>query len=164
MYPIVQDDKLACKYVVHTLSLHRLLLHSFKAGSEDKPASIVNPLLKLSIRWRVNTGKCVDCSPLLAKTPLSEEPIVFIGSHSGAFLAIELKTGREKWRRQLPDRIESSACLSMCGSYVVVGETACYLTEHAREPEVPDSYVYTVEPLYSGHPWDYKKYQEVSLF
>lgn len=47
---------------------------------------------------------------------------MFVGSHSGQFIAAELHSGAVLWRTQLSDRVESSACVSLCGQYVVVGE------------------------------------------
>jgi acyl-CoA synthetase len=71
----------------------------------------------------VDTGKCVDASPLLIHDD-SRDPaeIVYIGSHSGKFFAICFRTGRVLWEVKLTDRIESSACLSVCGQFVIVGE------------------------------------------
>ncbi len=82
--------------------------------------------LHFTVRWSVNTGKCVDSSPLLVVGGLSGGPTVFIGSHSGLFQAIEHLSGAVRWRQQLPDRIESSACVSACGCYVAVGEACMY--------------------------------------
>ena len=48
--------------------------------------------------------------------------VVYIGSHSHQFLAVELETGHILWRTRLEDRVESSACCSVCGGCVVVGE------------------------------------------
>ena len=47
---------------------------------------------------------------------------MFVGSHSHAFVAVELRTGRAQWSTELGDRVESSACCSLCGEFVVVGE------------------------------------------
>lgn len=49
--------------------------------------------------------------------------MVYIGSHSHLFAAIQLDTGQEVWSVRLPDRIESSACSDPSGSLVFVG---CY--------------------------------------
>lgn len=48
--------------------------------------------------------------------------VVYIGSHSGLFLAVEVGSGAELWRTMLSDRVESSACVSACSQYIVVGE------------------------------------------
>lgn len=92
--------------------------------------------------WKVDTHKCVDASPLLVRTrtvlqaphglrskdtPPSEAPpppllVVYVGSHSHLFLALELGSGRVFWRVELGGRVESSACSSACGDFVVVGE------------------------------------------
>jgi len=47
--------------------------------------------------------------------------VVFIGSHSHRLSAILFDTGQLLWEITLGDRIESSACVSMCGTFVVVG-------------------------------------------
>ncbi|NWI93187.1 ACSF4 enzyme, partial [Pitta sordida] len=80
--------------------------------------------LALSIRWKSNTRKCVDASPLVI-VPCKEElsASVYVGSHSHAVLAIDLDLGETKWEKTLGDRIESSACVSKCGNFIVVG---CY--------------------------------------
>jgi acyl-CoA synthetase len=76
--------------------------------------------LGLSLLWKVNTGKCVDASPLIA---MGNRSFVFIGSHSYLFMAVDINSGVVVWKTRLPERIESSATLSACGSYVAVG---CY--------------------------------------
>ncbi|NXM73901.1 ACSF4 enzyme, partial [Serilophus lunatus] len=80
--------------------------------------------LALSVRWKSNTRKCVDASPLVI-IPSKEElsASVYIGSHSHAVQAIDLDLGEIKWEKTLGDRIESSACVSKCGNFIVVG---CY--------------------------------------
>ncbi|NXF99963.1 ACSF4 enzyme, partial [Sakesphorus luctuosus] len=80
--------------------------------------------LALSVRWKSNTRKCVDASPLVI-IPSKEEvsSSVYVGSHSHAMQAIDLDLGEIKWEKTLGDRIESSACLSKCGNFIVVG---CY--------------------------------------
>ncbi|XP_030347157.1 beta-alanine-activating enzyme isoform X2 [Strigops habroptila] len=80
--------------------------------------------LALCIRWKSNTRKCVDASPLVI-IPSNEEvsASVYVGSHSHAMQAIDLDLGEIKWEKNLGDRIESSACISKCGNFIVVG---CY--------------------------------------
>ncbi|XP_053920664.1 beta-alanine-activating enzyme isoform X2 [Cuculus canorus] len=80
--------------------------------------------LMLCVRWKSNTRKCVDASPLIiiqSKEELSAS--VYVGSHSHAMQAIDLDLGEIKWEKNLGDRIESSACVSKCGNFIVVG---CY--------------------------------------
>ncbi|XP_038625191.1 beta-alanine-activating enzyme [Tachyglossus aculeatus] len=82
--------------------------------------------LTLRVRWRSDTGRCVDASPLVvvATAPgTAPSATVYVGSHSGRLQALDLGSGRLKWERVLGDRIESSACLSRCGRFVAVG---CY--------------------------------------
>lgn len=102
--------------------------------------------MTLEICWKVNTGKCVDASPVIARHR-SGSNTVFIGSHSHKFFAINLETGELQWEITLGDRIESSACVSMCGQYVIVG---CY-----------DWSVYVVERLTGDIWWKYKTGAEV---
>ena len=79
-----------------------------------------------NIKWKVNTGKCVDASPLLVQDKSrSPQETVYIGSHSGKFFAICFRTGRVLWEAQLTDRIESSVCLSVCARFVIVGKSIC---------------------------------------
>ena len=47
--------------------------------------------------------------------------LVFIGSHSHLFAAVDLDSGEALWEIYVEDRIESSACLSLCGLYVIFG-------------------------------------------
>ncbi|XP_075005251.1 beta-alanine-activating enzyme isoform X6 [Calonectris borealis] len=80
--------------------------------------------LALCVRWKSNTRKCVDASPLVI-IPSEEEvsASVYVGSHSNTMQAIDLDLGEIKWEKNLGDRIESSACVSKCGNFIVVG---CY--------------------------------------
>ncbi|XP_070554130.1 beta-alanine-activating enzyme-like [Ptychodera flava] len=71
--------------------------------------------------WQCDTGKCVDASPLLVSNRSGST--IYIGSHSHKFMAISTATGEALWVAELGDRVESSACVSKCGSFVVVG---CY--------------------------------------
>ncbi|NXJ11866.1 ACSF4 enzyme, partial [Odontophorus gujanensis] len=78
----------------------------------------------LCTRWKSNTRKCVDASPLIIIASKDEvSASVFVGSHSHTMQAIDLDTGEVKWEKDLGDRIESSACASKCGNFIVVG---CY--------------------------------------
>ncbi|XP_013920299.1 PREDICTED: acyl-CoA synthetase family member 4-like [Thamnophis sirtalis] len=80
--------------------------------------------LTLRVRWTSDLGKCVDASPLVViPLPDKSSALVYIGSHSHTIQAIGLYSGKVKWTRRLADRIESSACVSKCGNFIVVG---CY--------------------------------------
>ena len=91
---------------------------------EDTPPSSSEQKRRcvLRQRWTVDTGKCVDSSPLVVRQEGSTPTTVYCGSHSGTFVAVSLHTGEVLWRRGLSDRTESSACLSACGEFVLVGE------------------------------------------
>ena len=91
-----------------------------------EPCKPQSPPLSLRESWSVPTGRCVDSSPLVV---ISEEgnkgrhllSTVYVGSHSGLVLAVELGEGSVQWRTQLPGRIESSPCLSLSGCQIVIG-------------------------------------------
>ena len=51
--------------------------------------------------------------------------VTYIGSHSGLFYAINVTSGVVVWETLLTDRIMSSAILSHCGNYVIVGTFVC---------------------------------------
>ncbi|KAL1790400.1 acyl-CoA synthetase family member 4 isoform X1 [Sigmodon hispidus] len=75
-------------------------------------------------RWRSDTGKCVDASPLLVIAPVDKpSSTVYIGSHSHRMKAVDLYSGKMRWEQLLGDRIESSSCVSKCGNFIIVG---CY--------------------------------------
>ncbi|XP_005501250.2 beta-alanine-activating enzyme isoform X1 [Columba livia] len=80
--------------------------------------------LALCVRWKSNTRKCVDASPLvIIPSKEAASASVYVGSHSHAMQAIDLNLGEIKWEKNLGDRIESSACVSKCGNFIIVG---CY--------------------------------------
>ncbi|XP_044080918.1 beta-alanine-activating enzyme isoform X1 [Neovison vison] len=80
--------------------------------------------MELHVRWRSDTGKCVDASPLVVIPAVEKpSPTVYVGSHSHRMTALDLHSGKVKWEQILGDRIESSACVSRCGNFIVVG---CY--------------------------------------
>ncbi|CAL1277469.1 unnamed protein product, partial [Larinioides sclopetarius] len=98
---------------------------------EEKPCSskiINNDLqnseeLSLKMKCKFDLRKCIDASPCLAYFFEKNELLGFIGSHSGLFCCFNIMEASLKWTVKLPDRIESSSCLSFCGKYVFVG---CY--------------------------------------
>ena len=77
--------------------------------------------------WNVNLLKCVDASPVVVisncgkSSYLSDRVIeptvenvidtVFIGSHSGLFVAVNLKDGKIKWQQQLGGKCFFRKCL-----------------------------------------------------
>ncbi|XP_012035389.1 beta-alanine-activating enzyme isoform X7 [Ovis aries] len=94
-----------------------------EVSEEDTPV-IRAEKMEFRVRWRSDTGKCVDASPLLVIPALDKSSAtVYIGSHSHRMIAVDLYSGKVKWEQILGDRIESSACVSKCGNFIVVG---CY--------------------------------------
>ncbi|XP_053510931.1 beta-alanine-activating enzyme isoform X2 [Artibeus jamaicensis] len=91
---------------------------------EGGPPGTEAETVELRVRWRSDTGKCVDASPLVVVPAVERSSAtVYIGSHSHRMMAIDLYSGKVKWEQILGDRIESSACVSKCGNFIVVG---CY--------------------------------------
>lgn len=77
----------------------------------------------MEVSWRADLGKCIDASPLLTETS-GGRPVVVVGSHSGAVVAVDPEEGgKELWRANLPDRVEGSAAVTGDGSGVMLG---CY--------------------------------------
>ena len=87
------------------------------------PSRLLPPPTPVSLTpdWSHDTGRCVDCSPLLCYHPVSQELTVYAGSHSHLFSAVRASDGVCVWSRRLDDRVECTAVLSLCGCYLVVG-------------------------------------------
>lgn len=98
----------------------------------DIAAETAEGKVSVSCQWRTCLYKCIDASPLVVHAPGRSEGEVFIGSHSHVFMCIRLSDGKVLWESRLGDRIESSAALSLCGRYVVVGKY-CMLFLDTRE-------------------------------
>ena len=95
-----------------------------KSCSTEKPAWTTPT--NIHVKWAVGMKKCIDSSPLvcgLKSADHENNAVVFIGSHAGLFAAICAATGQKLWEVCLPDRIESSCCLSKDAQYCFVG---CY--------------------------------------
>ena len=90
--------------------------------SSVKDAKPPGASITITCQWRTCLYKCIDASPLVVYSPGRCEGEVFIGSHSHVFMCIRLSDGEVLWESRVGDRIESSAALSTCGKYVVVGE------------------------------------------
>ncbi|XP_076346955.1 LOW QUALITY PROTEIN: aminoadipate-semialdehyde dehydrogenase [Tachypleus tridentatus] len=115
--------------------------------SDNKPDLSQNVLTtKLSLMpvWTYNLHKCIDASPLLIQYK-NESPVVFIGSHSGWFVAVAIDMGCTKWKVKLPSRVESSACSD--GLFVAVG---CY-----------DNFLYVLDVQFGSLWWKVKTAAEV---
>ena len=78
--------------------------------------------VSVSCKWGTCLYKYIDTSPLVVRAPGRSEGEVFIGSHSYTFMCSRLSDGKVLWESRLEDRIESSAALSVCGRYVIVGK------------------------------------------
>ena len=89
--------------------------------SHHRSVSIENADSNVTFRWKFNTGKCVDATPLifLQNSHLSSA-LIFIGSHSSKFFCLDY-FGNLKWQFEAKDRIESSAIISKCQRFVIFG-------------------------------------------
>uniref|UniRef100_A0A8C5UU92 Beta-alanine-activating enzyme n=1 Tax=Microcebus murinus TaxID=30608 RepID=A0A8C5UU92_MICMU len=97
-----------------------------KVSEEGKPVMEAEKM-ELRVRWRADTGKCVDASPLVIIPAFDKSSAtVYVGSHSHRMKAIDLYSGKVKWEQILGDRIESSACVSKCGNFIIVGLAILY--------------------------------------
>lgn len=105
------------------------LFQSEKEGLPDQPG--ISPLPRGE--ERAHSGLSEDFPPTETRESVSAvnfapevesgvTTVVYIGSHSHWFMAVEFVTGQVLWKSMLEDRVESSACSSLCGHYVVVGE------------------------------------------
>uniref|UniRef100_A0A3Q2HMH3 Beta-alanine-activating enzyme n=1 Tax=Equus caballus TaxID=9796 RepID=A0A3Q2HMH3_HORSE len=91
--------------------------------SEEGTPVIEAEKMELCVRWMSDTGKCVDASPLVVIPAVDKSSAtVYIGSHSHRMMAVDLYSGKVKWEQILGDRVESSACVSKCGNFIVVGK------------------------------------------
>ena len=98
-------------FIINDRSLNEPVVDSGKADGSE---------IRLKQLWKYDTGKCVDASPLIAFDNF-DKITLYIGSHSHKFSAIDVVSGKSKWEITLGDRIESSACLSRCQQFAVVG-------------------------------------------
>jgi acyl-CoA synthetase len=68
-----------------------------KVSEEEKPV-IEAEKMEFRVRWKSDTGKCVDASPLVVIPAVNKSSItVYIGSHSHRMKAIDLYSGKVKW-------------------------------------------------------------------
>ncbi|CAN8006314.1 unnamed protein product [Ixodes hexagonus] len=112
----------------------------------EESAGTGGSVTKLELKWKHDLIKCIDASPLIVNYK-SGDSVVLVGSHSGLFCAVDALSGNCCWELQVPDRIESSACLSKCGSYVAFG---CY-----------DHNIYCVEVASGEQRWSFATNGEV---
>ena len=103
---------------------------NYFSASGDKNQTLPSPegvnapgnQVTVTCQWRTCLYKCIDASPLVVNSPGGCGGEVFIGSHGKVFMCIRLSDGEVLWERSVGDRIESSAAISACGTYVIVGE------------------------------------------
>ncbi|RKP09901.1 quinon protein alcohol dehydrogenase-like superfamily [Thamnocephalis sphaerospora] len=119
----VEEQKQVKDVSVINRIITRARLLQIDAQAYNQLAAIVEDRQADAIIWRTEMEKCIDASPVVVyaygmhhrMTSLT----VYVGSHSGLFLAVDatdasLGRKRIRWSTRLPDRIESSACISSC--------------------------------------------------
>ncbi|ORX87592.1 hypothetical protein BCR32DRAFT_264182 [Anaeromyces robustus] len=95
----------------------------------DESIKVVHELEKFKNQIKFDFKKCIDASPtvsiskIINKNNHKLEYTCFIGSHSSLFISININKKIINWQVSLHNRIEGSACISLCGKYVIVG---CY--------------------------------------
>lgn len=79
--------------------------------------------LSLAFAWKVDLGKCIDASPLVIQreTGRSISAWAIVGSHSARIACIDVNSGVTIWHRELDDRIEACAALSVKNEFIYVG-------------------------------------------
>ncbi|XP_034246530.1 beta-alanine-activating enzyme [Thrips palmi] len=111
----------------------------------DIPQSVLRTI-QLDLVWKVDLNKCIDASPLCLIYRSGHIGVV-VGSHSGKLTYVDGKEGDVRWMVTLPDRIESSACPSVCGQFIFVG---CY-----------DGALYCINSVSGKINWSFKTGGEV---
>jgi hypothetical protein len=115
---------------------HKELIKKGKQSTEYEKFETVSKLFKnvglveqeknidincLNILWKFDTLKCVDATPLVVSKKSYNFPSILIGSHSKQFICVNGLNGTLIWNFFAQDRIESSACVSKCGNFVIFG-------------------------------------------
>ena len=85
---------------------------------------------EFSLKWKTDFHKCIDASPLVVSVHDRDRAVVYLGSHAHVFKAVELSGGKVLWETCVGDRVESSAALSRCGFYVIVGKRLEFIEFH----------------------------------
>ena len=113
-----QSSAISCEVVASPIKT-KTLRQSFSSAQDDYN---VEEKVLITCQWQTCLYKCIDASPLVVYAPGRSDGEVFIGSHSHAFMCIRLSDGKVLWESRLGDRIESSAAVSLCGRYIIVGK------------------------------------------
>ncbi|XP_048392515.2 beta-alanine-activating enzyme isoform X1 [Stegostoma tigrinum] len=122
---ILENEKMSDKNSYLESTVNKVIEPPDHAGMFIPEVCVVSSRrVTFKVRWKSDTAKCVDASPLVVISGDNDsDGTVYIGSHSHRIQAIDLLSGRIRWERILGDRIESSACISRCGNFIIVG---CY--------------------------------------
>lgn len=84
------------------------------------PKDFPSPVQSIVPRWKIDTGRCVDATPLVVTTTgPTTSSLVIVGSHSGVVLCASTVTGETLWRVYRPTRFESPCSLYL-NKYVVI--------------------------------------------
>ena len=128
-------DVLACVQVAsRARPFHRNVVAEMLPQIPQGSSTSTATKLVLQSAWKVELGKCNDATPLLVarhsgsstsdrigSAPPPTDTVAYVGSHSYKFAAIAVESGHLLWTTTFKDRVDSSACISACGTLLAVG-------------------------------------------
>ena len=120
------DGAVGCFCSVSRGSRYLVCEYCIALGSKSVCSSImvnlsVDSRTVMKMLWLCDALKCVDASPLIICNGNHSSSIVYIGSHSHLFYAINADSGDVIWKTKLGGRVESSATVSRDGKAIIIG-------------------------------------------
>ena len=104
---------------------HSHTVRSNKRAADDR---LGGATLVMHVRWRSDTGRCVDASPVLLVSQSGRGGgVAYVGSHSHRLQAVALRGGQLLWERVLGGRLEAGAAITPCGSLIAIGQCSEYI-------------------------------------
>lgn len=92
----------------------------FDRQNVPKSPNNESKLSDISVKWKYNTSKCIDATPLvIINSDMSQS--ILVGSHSSKFVCVN-NEGDLKWEFNASGRIESSATVSKCKNFIIFGK------------------------------------------
>ncbi|AKF85358.1 hypothetical protein MFUL124B02_11495 [Myxococcus fulvus 124B02] len=117
-------------------------LWSVRVGGAS-PESLSNPMVAQGLLFVVGGGQChavdlgthtlrwsVSCDSEATSSPIVVDDIVYVGTRLGAVLAIDARTGTERWRVQLRCGGSVQSAVSVAGEQVIVGTCQDFTQGH----------------------------------
>ena len=84
-------------------------------SSRKRKSDKIDQTIQITEVWKYNLQKCIDGSPLLLNNK------IYIGSHSGIFVCLNVLVGSVYWGVKLDDRIEATAAYINALDLVCIG-------------------------------------------